>query len=500
MQNTAVEQLHRENRRLSAENAQLKHDLRQLEVALRLKHLQQFSSSSESFVASPLFPGSGAPQSTEGEAEETTTQIKGYTRRKKKRPVIPDSLPRETVRHELPEHERICDTHGCALEADGVLKSTQVDYIPAKVKVTDHLATKYHCPVCDRCVKTADLPASPIDGSIATPSLLAHVATSKFADGLPLYRQEGILKRTGLEVSRTTLATWMIKTGELLRPFYNLLGDAVLEGDIIYMDETHLQVLATPDKVATAKSYLWARVGGVTGQEVVHFHFDPSRSSQVPKELLQGYRGYVVTDDYGGYDFLSGIDGVIRAQCWMHARRYFHRAWKALGKAGRGGIADQALTKIRKFYQLERSWADEPPDKRRALREEQLPVFLQDFHQWLQQAQEDVPPKGKTGVAIRHALKIWDGLQVFLQDGRLRPDNSPAENAIRPIAVGRKNFLFCQSVSGADATAILYSLVETAKLHGHNPFAYLSLVIAGVQTAHSLEDLEALLPWHVSFN
>jgi len=488
----------RENRRLTEEVAQLKLDLHQLEVMLRLQQRQRFSTSSERHVDQlNLFPNLASGDLIAKTSEEDDVDIKGHKRRKKKRPTIPANLPRETVHHDLPESDKVCPQHGTPLEKNGETKTTQVEYVPAKIKVVDHICATYGCPVCNETVKAAEPPPSPIPGSIATPSLLAQIATAKFADGLPLYRQEGILARAGIELTRTTMATWMGRLATMLAPLTNLFNDVLLEGFVIYMDETHLQVLNVPDKAATSKSYLWVRVGGILGQEVVLFHFDPSRSGDIPLNVLEGFKGFVTTDDYSGYNRIEGVDGIRRLQCWMHIRRYFKKATKALGKAGKGGIADQALSRIRKLYMLERECADFPAEDRRRFRLEHEKPLLDAFESWLRTALEDVPPKSATGKAIAHALKTWRYLIVYLEDGRLKMDNGPAENAIRPVAVGRKNWLFSSTVEGAEATATLYSVIETAKVHGLDPYAYLCRVIERLTVAKTIEDVEALLPWNI---
>jgi transposase len=484
-----------ENRKLREENAQLKHDVRQLEVMLRLQRMSQFAPSSERHIATPLFPGV-APAASSAD-DDAGREVKAHLRRKKKRAVIPENALTETVPHDVPEGERICPVHGVYLSRGADRTTRRVEWIPAIVKVVEHVCAAYCCPICDRVVKTAEPPPSPIPGSIATPSLLAQVATAKFADGLPLYRQESILARAGIELSRTTLATWMGRVATLLTPLCNLFSDLLLSAKVLFVDETHLQVLKVPGKAATSKSYLWVRVGDVDGKKIILFHFDPTRSGEVPTLLLDGYRGFVTTDDYSGYNRIEKMPGIRRLQCWMHIRRYFKKALKALGKHGRGGIADQALSRIRELYAIERECANFAPDERRAHRLEFAKPKLDDFREWLEAALGDLPPKSATAKAVKHALDVWDYLVVYLEDGHLLMDNGPAENAIRPVAVGRKNFLFADSVEGAETTAVLYSVIETAKAHGFDPFAYLRLVIERLTVARSVEDIEALMPWNI---
>jgi len=479
-------------RKLRDENAHLKHDVHQLEVMLRLKHMSQFAPSSERHVATPLFPGQ-APVAD----DDAKREIKAHLRRKKKRGVFPENAVTVIVPHDVPEKDRVCPMHGVDLTRGANRTTRRVEWVPAVVRFIEHVSATYCCPICDKVVKIAELPPSPIPGSIATPSLLAQVATAKFADGLPLYRQEAIMARAGIEISRTTLATWMGKVATLLTPLCNLFDDLLLLSKVLFIDETHLQVLKVPGKKATSKSYLWVRVGHVDGKKIVLFHFDPTRASEVPVSLLEGYRGFVTTDDYCGYNRIEKMPGIRRLQCWMHIRRFFSKALKALGKHGRGGLADQALTRIRELYAIERECADFDVEERRCHRIEFAKPKLDDFHEWLEIARGDLPPKSATAKAVTHALKVWDQLVVYLEDGHLLMDNGPAENAIRPVAVGRKNFLFCDSVEGAETTAVLYSVVETAKAHGFDPFAYLQLVIERLTVARTIEDIEALLPWNI---
>lgn len=485
-----------DNRKLREEVAQLKLDIHQLEVMLRLKHLSQFAPSSERHVATPLFPLDDKSASS-SEGHEARAEVKAHLRRKKKRAVIPDHAPRQRVEHDLAESERYCPVHRTNLSRGKDRITTRVEWIPARISVIDHVSATYCCEICDKTVKIAEPPPSPIQGSIATPSLLAQIATAKFADGLPLYRQESILARAGIELSRTTLATWMGKVATSLTPLYNLMNDLLDQSPVLFVDETHLQVLKVKDKRPTSKSYLWVRVGSVEGRKIVLFHFDPTRSSEVPLALLAGYKGFVMTDDYSGYNVIESLPGIRRLQCWMHVRRYFKKALKALGKHGRGGIADQALARIRKLYMVERECATLSPEDRFQYRLERAKPLLDDFREWLEISHGELPPKSATGKAVKHALDVWNYLVVYLEDGRLTMDNSPAENAIRPVAVGRKNFLFCDSVEGAEATATLYSVIETAKAHGFDPFTYLRLVIERLTVALTIEDIEALLPWNL---
>ncbi len=481
-----------DNRRLREAVAQLELDNRNLEAVLRFLRGQRFAPQSERFVGlTALF---GEPSEPE-EALEPDEPQKPKKPRKKKRKTIPDDLPRKVREHDIPDSEKTCPHHQVPLERGADRVSEKVEWIPAKIEVIEDRCATYACPICDGVVKAAEAPLSPIPGSIATPSLLAHIATLKYADGLPLYRQEKILERSGLYLTRTTMATWMGRLGTLLAPLVNLFQDVLVLGRVIYVDETHHQVLAVPGKAPTSKSFMWVRVGGIDGQKVVLFHFDPSKGADVAKSLLKDYKGFVTTDGYEAYNFLAGTDGVVRVQCWMHARRYFDKALKALGKAGKGGIAAQAMMKIRELYAIERECEAMSAADRQRVRQEKSKPLLDAFHDWLQVAQNDLPPKSATGKAINYTLERWTDLTVYVQDGELRMDNAPAENAIRPFAVGRNSWLFSDSVEGAEAMAVLYSIVETAKANGLDPNAYMRRVLEALPKARTVEDVDALLPW-----
>ena len=489
-------QLQGENRRLRETVSQLQVDLHDMQALLRYFQRLPFSPSSERDSPNQPLLIQDTPETTpesKAAANEDSTDVKGH-KRKKKRPTIPPDAPREVRVHDIPDAEKFCPEHGVPLEKDGERVTEKVEFIPAHIRVIQDVCLTYGCPVCDKTVKAAEPPPSPIPGSIATPSLLAHIATAKFADGLPLYRQEKILQRYGLDLTRTTMATWMGHLGTLLAPLYNLFADTMVLGPVLYIDETTHQVLKT-DKKPTSKSYMWIRVGGVDGQKVVLFHFSTTRSGSVAKDLLEGFKGHVMTDGYDGYNIIEGMDGIIRMQCWMHARRYYKKAVKVLGKAGKGGIADQALAKIRALYAIERDCAEMTAEERHQVRLDRSKPLLDAFRPWLEAAMKDVPPQSVTGKAINYTLVRWDQLVIYLAAGHLKMDNGPAENAIRPFAVGRNSWLFSDTIGGAEASAVLYSIIETAKANGKEPLAYLTRVIEHLPQAKTLADIEALLPW-----
>lgn len=430
--------------------------------------------------------------------EDNGVDVPAHRRRRGTRRPLPDALPRVEIRHELPEDERCCPHDGRALNEIGEVTSEQLDIVPATIQVLRHVRVQYACD-CGQCIKTAALPPQPIPKSNASPGLLAHITVSKYQDALPLYRQETILQRIGVDLPRSTLSQWMIKAGTLVQPLINLLRDRLLDYDVLQMDETTVQVLKEAGRKAQSTSYLWVQRGGPPEQPIVLFDYDPRRSQGVPLQLLEGFQGYLQTDGYAGYNAVVAANNLTHVGCWAHARRKFHEAVKAQGKKAKGtsggGKAQQGLALIQTLYQVERRASTLSPHERLARRRETAQPFLDQLHTWLHKSLPVVPPQTATGKALTYLHHEWDKLQVYLQDGRLNIDNNSTENAIRPFVVGRKNFLFSDSVGGVKASANLYSLIETAKANGREPYAYLRHIYSELPKAQTVEAMEALLPW-----
>jgi transposase len=319
---------------------------------------------------------------------------------------------------------------------------------------------------------------------------------SKYQDALPLYRQETIIKRYGIELPRATLANWMIKTSDLLTPLINLMREHLLSGPLIHMDETPVQVLKEPDKPARSKSYMWVQVGGQADKAVRLFDYHASRSSQIPIKLLDGYQGLLMTDGYEGYKTLARHSAMTQLTCWAHARRKFMDAQKA--QKNKTGKAQMALNFIQKLYAIEGQIKHKTVEERYQTRQQQSKPMIEKLETWLMKSIEQVPPTGALGKALHYLNNQWPTLVRYIDTGDGVIDNNPAENAIRPFVVGRKNWLFSSSVKGANASAVLYSVIETAKANGLEPFAYLQQVFKALPNAETVEQIEALLPWNVS--
>jgi transposase len=477
-----------------ARNAQLQSKVITLQEQLNLALARRYAASSEKIAPDQIRLFDEAEVEAQAEpVEEVAITVPEHTRRKRGRKKLPEALPRIDVIHELADDERACPHDGKPLTEIGAVTSEQLDIIPAKIQVIRHIRKQYACS-CGHCIKTAALPPQPIPKSLASPGLLAHITVSKYQDALPLYRQETILQRIGVDLPRATLANWMIQAGKLIQPLINLLRDRLLAYDILQMDETPVQVLKEPGKTAQSKSYLWVQRGGPPDQAVVLYDYDPGRGAGVPKRLLDGFQGYLQTDGYDGYNAVVAVNGLTHVGCMAHARRKFNEAVKAQGKKKQRGKAHRGLALIQKLYRVEKQIRKLTPEACHAHRYRHARPILDELRAWLDDVLPQVPPTSATGRALNYLNNEWDKLIRYLDDGRLAIDNNGAENAIRPFVVGRKNWLFSTSVKGVKASANLYSLIETAKANGLEPYAYLRRVFTELPQADSVEALEALLP------
>ena len=492
-----IDQLLRQNQELKASVEAMKQYILQLEEFIRHGRRQQFGTSSEQMANQhpSLFDeaetASADASADEAQEEEAPTGTKP-ARKPRKAFRIPPELPRVEIVHDLPEIEKVCPHDGTALKHIDCEVHEQLDIIPAQVQVLRHLRYTYACPCCDQHIVTAQKPKQPIEKSMASPRLLAMIATQKYVDGMPLYRQEQAFARLGLELDRTTEANWMMKCGALAQPLINLIHEQMLEQPVLHADETRVQVLDEPGKSPQSQSYMW--VLRSTEQPAVLFHYSPTRSADVPKKLLEDYKGALMVDGYEGYSAICTKADITRLGCWAHARRGFFDAKKAYGMA-RTGLADEALAHIQALYRIEQEARGKPPGEVLAMRQAQAAPILGKLQKWLDQNMSKTPPKSLLGKAMYYLKHQWPNLVRYVEDGRFPIDNNPAENAIRPFVIGRKNWLFSASQRGADASANLYSLVETAKANGLEPHAYLTRVFTELPNAKTVEEIEALLPW-----
>lgn len=501
--------------KLSQENEALKLELRDkdqrialLEEQLRLALHKCFAASSEKTPGDQLNLFNEAEETAAAPTvEEPETTVPEHKRKKRGRKALPEILPRTRIEHDIAEEQKLCPC-GCRKTRIGEEASEQLDIIPAKIQVLRHVRFKYACRACEGveddgpAVTIAAMPPQPIPKSNASPGLLAHIVTAKFQDGLPLYRQQTMFARIGVELPRSTMANWMIKVGELVVPLINLMHETQLAYDVLQMDETTVQVLKEKNRAATAKSYMWVTRGGPPDRPIILFDYDPSRSGAVPLRLLADFKGYLQTDGYEGYGAVANRDDIVHVGCLAHARRKFDEAVKAqpTSKTGRGGLARQGLAFIQRIYRIEREAREREfdPMERRQLRDEKAKPLWDDLRQWLDRVRDQAPPRTLTGKALHYLDKQWSRLIGCLDDGRVEIDNNLAENAIRPFVIGRKAWLFSDTPAGADASARLYSLIETAKANRLEPYAYLRHIFTELPKATTLAEIEALLPCNIA--
>ena len=428
-----------------------------------------------------------------GDAEE---EVVSPVPRRGKRKALSAELPRVEVIHELPEHELTCAC-GCRKHVISEEISEQLDIVPMQIRVIKHIRKVYGCRGCETAPVTADKPAQLIEKSMASPSVLAMLLTTKYVDGLPLHRFETVLSRHGIDIPRQTLARWVMQCSEHFQPLLNLMRDRLLESPVIHCDETRVQVLKEPGRDPTSQSWMWVQASGPPDRKVVLFEYTSSRAQEVPLRLLESYRGYVMTDDYAGYNALALRPGVERLACMAHARRKFVEAQKVQPK-GKTGRADIALTMINKLYGIERDLKDGDDGQRLIGRQQRSVPILAQLKSWLEKTQPQVTPQSVLGKAINYLASNWSRLKRYVEAGFLPIDNNTAERAIKPFVIGRKAWLFSDTPKGATASAQIYSLMETAKVNGQEPYTWLRHVLEQLPHAQSVADYEALLPWNCS--
>lgn len=429
--------------------------------------------------------------------DEAGTRVAGHARKKPGRKPLDPALPREVVRYELPESERICPHDGSVLVEIGVEVSEQLDIIPQQVRVIRHERVKYACPRCDESLKVTPARSRIIPKGLFTEAALAWFVVSKFMDGLPLYRIAALLKRFGGDISRNTLAASVVRLGEAVQPVINLMRDQLLDSEIVFADETTVQVLKEPGRAAQTKSYMWVQMNG-SGPPVRLFSYAPGRGKQHGDDLWAGLRRGAVfmTDGYAPYNAIADANGLVHLGCWVHARRYFVEAEEVLPKNVRGPhqSATQFIRLIGKLYAAE-SRADLKPKRRARLRRRYSRVVLVQIKTLLDQQLATTAPSGLLGKALHYLAGQWPKLNRYIENEAWPIDNNPCENAIRPFVVGRRAWLFADTIGGAKASANLYSLVESCKANGVDAYRYLTELFKALPRARSADDYEALLPW-----
>lgn len=437
--------------------------------------------------------------------------IPAHIRKKKGRSKLSPLLPRTEIVHDLPSEEKVCKC-GAQKSCIGYESSEKLEMVPAAFWVFVHKYLKYVCLACEGvendegkgAVQIAPRAPQLLPKTISTPSLLAHLFVSKFCDSLPFYRQEKQFERYGVTLTRGTMCRWAINASEYFVPLLEQLRQKLLSGPLIQIDETRMQVLSEDGRNARDRSYMWVMRGGPPGKVMVLYHYNPRRNAEVAASLIGNYQGVVQTDGYVGYDFLDKRPGIIHVGCWAHARRKFKEVKIALGKSfspnnGPENITQTALDYIRELYNIEdkAKWLNLSPEETVELRRKESEKKLGEFKDWLDEHSPKIPPKSILGQAFFYTLSQWHRLKKYLESGYVGMDNNMIENAIRPFVVGRKNWLFSETPAGAKATAVIYSLIETAKANQLDPYNYFLYLIDKLPTMtidRSVELWQQLLP------
>ncbi|UAW63379.1 IS66 family transposase [Mycoavidus sp. HKI] len=494
-----ISQAHNEISQAHNEISQARDEIRRLIEQIILARRRQFGPSSEQMSGQGrLFDEAEVLAEATTEVEDIAPLAPKSEGQEKpargKRSPLPAELKRVEIVYDVPEAERTCAC-GTPMVVIGQDVSEQLDIVPMQIRVLRHIRMRYGCPSSVHAPVTAPLPPQPLPKSNASANFLAMLLTVKFVDGLPLTRFAKVLDRHGMSVPTQTLARWVISCGSVLQPLHNLIRDTLLESSVLHIDETVVQVLKEPNKTPTSNSYMWVQTGGPPGKPVVIYDYDPSRGREVPVRLLHDYRGYLMTDGYDAYNKLTEIEGIEHLMCWAHVRRRYIEAVNVQPK-GKSGHADEAIKMIRQLYRIERDHKDADDEARLKARKKLSIPILDKLYAWMEKLRPGVTPKSALGGALKYMHDNWSMLKRYTERGDLPIDNNRCENAIRPFVVGRKAWLFSNTTAGAHASAVIYSLVETAKANGLEPYLWLRYVLHELPAAKTVEDVEALLPWN----
>ncbi|MGI6731707.1 MAG: IS66 family transposase [Anaerovoracaceae bacterium] len=508
------EELEEQVMRLSTRVDELSSRLSWYEEQYRLSRAQRFGPSSEHtspFEQMSFFNEVESESAAFVMSEPDLGEVCVARKKKKKghKDKIIKPLPTETIEYRLSVEEMDCPQCGETLHEMKKEVRKELKVIPAQVMVTEHVRYVYACRSCEKNelstpIIAAAMPNPAIRNSLASPSMLAHIMSRKYVEAIPLYRQEQQFKRYGINLSRQTLANWIIKaSSSWLKPLYEAMHAELIKREVLHADETVLEVLREPGREATAQSYMWLYRTSRDDIPIVLYEYTQGRSGDYAKKFLKGFKGFLHTDGYAGYHKLEDNENpeesITLVGCWAHARRKYDEALKALGTKGSPAAITihQGLSYCNKLFQIEQEIRDLPPIERTKRRREEAKPLIGAYFAWVLKNEALVLPKSKLGEAIGYSLKQRKYLERYLLDGRLEISNNRAERSIKPFVIGRKNWLFSNTPRGADASAVTYSLIETAKENGLNPFSYLQCLFEQLPNV-DIKDPEVLkkyLPW-----
>jgi transposase len=478
--------------KLEQANQKLEDKLQQLLEQYNLAQYKKYSPSSESYQGDGEVLNEAEQLVDEDKAQPEVAQTEAEKPVKQRRPRIAAELPRVEVIHDIVD--KTCACCGHTLHRMGEEVSEQIEFIPAQIRVIRNIRPKYSCRACETqgtevAIQIAEVPLSIMPKSMATPSLLAQIISSKMHYGLPLYRQEKMFTQAGIELSRQTMSRWLITCADKLAPLLAMMKTKLLQQPALWADETTVNVL----DVDKSTCYMWVYGCGLeasTDPKLVLFDYQDGRGGQHPINFLAGYAGYLQVDGYAGYEKTDAI----LVGCWAHARRKFVEAQQAQGK-GKTGKADWAMNHIQKLYALESKLKTQDAKIKYQQRQLIAATLLQQLWEWLEKSKDTILKESLLGKAISYTQNQWPKLIRYLEDGRLNIDNNRAERAVKPFVIGRKAWLFANTTSGANASAVLYSMVETAKINGLEPYDYLTTLFKELPTADTPDKLAKLLPF-----
>lgn len=437
-------------------------------------------------------------------AEPDLKDVQGYRRKKFKgqRMELLEDIPHDKRLCTLVEEDRFCETCGTALVSVGQeFIRTEIEFIPAKVRVIDYYRETFECRTCRKngnpYMEKSPMPYPVIQHSMASPSTVAWVMHQKFVNALPLYRQEKEWESLGVSLSRATMANWILAASrDWLMPVVDLMHKKLLKEEHLHVDETTVQVMNEEGRKNTTDSYMWVYATGQHSKNPIRiFEYQPGRSGKYPEEFLKEFKGYLHTDAYSGYNKVSGIT---RCLCWTHLRRYFVDALPKDIQSPEATLPSHGIVYCNKLFEIEKNLEKLSREERKSERLKQEKPVLDAFWWWINSIKTKVLPKSKLSEALKYALNQKEELMNYLKDGNCSISNNLAENSIRPFTIGRKNWLFSGSPKGATASATVYSIIESAKANGLNPYKYLYYIFSelpGVQFGQHPEFLEDYLPW-----